>query len=339
MQNSEIIYEQGNTIVQLEPYLLPHSAKYRDQANEILQRREVWFRKIVAIDASEHSNAIDVIDDWNYLETGLLHPSGVDGLIFHTNNSIEGILPVADCAAIAAIHRTKALYALVHAGYKSVAGFSVQKNKDRHDTSILENMSVDLLRIGKLSNFDEMDFFVSPMAGVKFELPQDYAQRVFWKLFATYDLDEADFFLPHDEESTKIYLDLRSIIKAVLSKFGITSSQIHFDHRDTDNPDTNLPSHRLHTIAKGLTKKGSSIGLLENDWDMFTPSEMLTFFKARQIPISQQEKNLILSGKVWLYAEADYRLGWHIIHESGQKPVAPFSTTMWAEQWVFLPSM
>lgn len=181
-------------------------------------------------------------------------------------------------------------------------------------------MILELLKVGNMSHLDDMSFYISPMAGDNFELPRDYAQRVFANLFDRYGFDEKEFFLPHTSDNSKIFLDLKGIISRILKEQGIQDSQIHFDSRATNDAATNIPSHRLHTIAKGLTEKGSRIGLLENDWDMMDPAEILAFFETQKIAISEQEKSLILSGRVGLYAEADYRLGWHIIHESEEKP-------------------
>ena len=282
------INTNGYIDLSLHSHFLPHSAWIRDKTKLILE----WLsendltRKLFCIDWSKFTSNIRILtDDW-LDSTSILLPSWIDGIISATKQKNEIILPVWDCWAIAAYHKSWEINGLFHAWYKWVAWNSL------NDLWIIVSMLDNLKNLSNSNNLEDFNFYLSPMMWWNFELPRDYVTKIFNNLFHEYNLNENKYFLDHKEDKNKIYLNLKQIILDILKKNKVrTLKQVTCSKSITNNPTSPFPSYRLHTIAKSFEKKSEQF----SQW--IEPDKYTT-----------QEIKLFLSKKLLQYLRFDYRL-------------------------------
>lgn len=254
INNVELINTwESNVNLELHSHFLPHSASFRDATIEILKERQTHTdNKIICIDWSKYSSNIQIINDENFEESDILLDAWIDWIILDTKKKAEIILPVADCWAIAAYHKSWNIIGLFHAWYKWVAWWE-------NDLWIIANLIYELKNVSNSNNLRDFNFYISPMIWDKFELPKEYVEALFNKLFIEYSLDSKKYFLEHDSNSTKVYLHLRMLIKDVFKKYWIKLSlrwnKSNFDIRKTDSSDSIFPSYRLHSKYKIIQDK------------------------------------------------------------------------------------
>ena len=261
--------------VKIESQFLPHSAWERDKTIKILEdlQTKKKIRKIITIDWTEATSNIEIITDKNFEQTPILLPSWIDWVILDTNKKAELILPVADCAPIIAYHKTWEICGSFHAGYKWVAW------EKASDLGIITTMVENLLKVANTNTLDDFDFYIWPMIWRKFELPKEYVEKMFWRIFKEYNLNPKNYFLKHDNDDTKIYLHLKKIIRDILKKRWkniklqwVLWDWSYFDNSKTDDWNSEYPSHRLYTKFQENKKRIEKLYEDLNDFTLYLNS-------------------------------------------------------------------
>lgn len=285
--------DESDIRLNLYSHFLPHSASFRDETIKILEQfesRNLYNSKIIAIDWSEFSSNIITINGENLKSSPILLESWIDWIVLDTKQKAALILPVADCAAIAAYTKTWEITGLFHAWYKWVAWWE-------NDLGIITNLIEELKKVSNSENLKDFDFYISPMIWKKFELPKDYAEKLFSKLFKEYNLDSEKYFLEDDSDYKKIYLNLREIIKDIFKKHKINlrirkswEKESVFDKRDTDSYDSIFPSYRLYSNRK---KVQDEIDNIENELKNYInlPFEKIVEIKGKLLTLRKSIKN------------------------------------------------
>lgn len=290
LSQNKITHIQTNEHIDLNlhSYFIPHSAWVRNKTEIILKhlQNQDLSKKLLCIDWNDYTSNIEVLTDESIDKTWILLPAWIDGIISTTKRQNEIILPVWDCAAIAAFHKWWEINWLFHAWYKWVAWLAW------NDLWMIVSMLEELKNISNSNNLDNFNFYLSPMMWLDFELPRDYVTLMFNKLFNEYNLNENKYFSDHKENSNKIYLNLKQIILDIFKKNNIKIwKQVKSSTSVTNKASSSFPSFRLHSIANSIENK-------------------LIQFKKWEKPsrLTNQEFELELSGQQFKYLKNDYRL-------------------------------
>ena len=261
--------------VKVVPQFLPHSAWKRWETIKILEylQTQEKTRQIIAIDWTKATSNIEIITNETFEKNPILLPSWIDWVILNTTEKAKLILPVADCAPIIAYHKTWKICGSFHAGYKWVAW------EEASDLGIITTMVDNLLKVANTNTLDDFDFYIWPMIWRKFELPKEYVEKMFWRIFKEYNLNSKDYFLKHDNDDTKIYLHLRKIIRDILKKLWkniklqwVIWKWSYFDNSKTDDWNSEYPSHRLYTKFQENNKEIEKLYKDLNDFTLYLNS-------------------------------------------------------------------
>jgi len=188
----------GECTIKLHSRFFPHSVREREKVIKILETqypKQDGITRFIIV-GSDFSTNIHVVDssqcDWN---DTLLEP-WIDWIISNTSKHTQLILPVADCAAIAAVHKSWELNWVFHAWTKWIAW--------NGDLGIIHNALEKLKSLWNTDNLDEFKFYISPMMGSYFELNREYASKLFETIFSHYPLEFSDYSKDHREDKSKI---------------------------------------------------------------------------------------------------------------------------------------
>ena len=238
--------KMNNVNLELHSHFLKHSASFRKQTIDVLENiKSEEGEKIICIDWSEFTSNIAILNDNEVQVSNILLNAWIDWIITNWKAKVKLILPVADCAAIASIHKSWEINWIFHAWYKWVAW--------NNDYWIIVNMLKKLRNVSNSENLDDFNFYISPMMWWKFELPIEYVNNLFSQIIEEYNLSSSKYFTKHKDDNTKIYLNLKQIIKDIFQKEWIKlSKQTHFDRKKTNTIYNNLPSYRLYSQEKWL---------------------------------------------------------------------------------------
>jgi copper oxidase (laccase) domain-containing protein len=297
--------------VKVESNFLPNSAWKRDKTIkilELLQKNEV--RRIITIDWTDFTSNIKIITDKNFEETPLLLPSWIDWVILNTTKKAKLVLPVADCAPIIAYHKSWEICGSFHAGYKWVAW------EEASDLWIITTMVENLKEVSNSDDLKDFEFYIWPMIWKKFELPKEYVEKIFWRIFKEYNLKQEKYFLKHKTDNTKVYLYLKLLIRDILEKLWkrirlkthLQEEPSFFDNENTDNWNSEYPSHRLYTKFQTNDEEVKKLYKELNNFTLYLNSYLPNDRSVLSIKDEIKEIKRKIKSKKFEQYKKDYRL-------------------------------
>ena len=142
---------------------------------------------------------------------------------------------VWDCAAIVANYQNEIIW-ILHVWWKGASKDVIGK--------FIKELIIEIGDWGSWKELEKVKFFISPMAGNKYEFSVKDFIKHFNPILEKYWIPANKIFKQISDD--KWYLFLRKVIKILFEKNWINpEKQLYFHPDDTTDPNNNRPSYRL----------------------------------------------------------------------------------------------